>query len=92
MLDEIYKIDATLSSRNAADDNHYTLGRIGSHNIVLATLTSGSTGSVSAANVVSQILSTFPSIRRSGFGLVWWWELGVVLPAQKTISVLVMLL
>jgi len=72
MLDEIYKIDATLSSRNAADDNHYTLGRIGSHNIVLATLTSGSTGSVSAANVVSQILSTFPSIRRSGFGLVWF--------------------
>lgn len=74
MLDEIYKIDATLLSRNAADDNHYTLGRIGSHNIVLATLPSGSTGSVIAANVASQMLSTFPSIRRSGFGM--WWELG----------------
>lgn len=63
MLDEIYKIDATLLSRNAADDNHYTLGRIGSHNIVLVSLPSRSTGSVSAAN-------TFPSTRRSGFGLV----------------------
>lgn len=70
MLDEIYKIDATLLSRNAADDNHYTLGRIGSHNIVLASLPSGSTCSVSAANVASQMLFTFPSIRRSAFGLV----------------------
>jgi hypothetical protein len=26
MLDETYQIDETLLSRNAADDNHYTLG------------------------------------------------------------------
>lgn len=47
----------------ASDHNVYTLGEIFGHNIVLATLPSGSYGTVSAAVVVSQLLSTFPAVQ-----------------------------
>ena len=45
------------------DDNAYILGRIGRHNIVIATLPIGGYGTVSAAAVVTQLTSSFPSIR-----------------------------
>jgi nucleoside phosphorylase len=49
------------------DDNNYTLGRIGAHNVVLACLPSGVTGLTSAATVATQMLSTFRGLR---FGLM----------------------
>src|SRR6201999_305453 len=45
----------------------YTLGRIGDHNVVLAWLPAGQTGTNSAAAVAIQMKSTFRAIR---FGLM----------------------
>ena len=49
--------------RNPYDDNTYTLGRIGVHNVVLACLPTGVTGTISAARVATQMLSTFQQLR-----------------------------
>jgi len=49
------------------DDNTYTLGCVGSHNVVIACLPAGKTGTTSAATVAKQMLSSFNSIR---FGLM----------------------
>jgi nucleoside phosphorylase len=49
------------------DQNSYTLGRIGKHNIVIACLPSGKYGTTSAANVAKDLFRTFTSIR---FGLM----------------------
>ncbi|KAL2855615.1 purine and uridine phosphorylase [Aspergillus pseudodeflectus] len=49
------------------DNNTYTLGRIGEHNIVIACLPSGIYGTSSATAVATQLLSSFTSIR---FGLM----------------------
>ncbi|KAK4076854.1 hypothetical protein Purlil1_12562 [Purpureocillium lilacinum] len=45
------------------DDNAYTLGSIGPHNIVIACLPQGKYGTNSAATVATRMASTFPSIR-----------------------------
>ncbi|KAF9882736.1 hypothetical protein FE257_005340 [Aspergillus nanangensis] len=47
--------------------NVYTLGNIGSHNVVMVCLPSGVYGTISAATVVSHLKSTFLSLR---FGLM----------------------
>jgi nucleoside phosphorylase len=52
---------------NGNDANIYTLGCIGDHNVVLACLPAGQTGTNSAAAVAMQMKSTFPAIR---FGLM----------------------
>ncbi|KAF3910411.1 hypothetical protein ABW20_dc0104118 [Dactylellina cionopaga] len=44
------------------DDNAYEFGRVGSYNIVIACLPSGVYGETSAANVVTQMCWSFPSI------------------------------
>ncbi|PYH90847.1 kinesin [Aspergillus ellipticus CBS 707.79] len=44
------------------DHNTYSLGRIGSHNVVMACLPNGEYGTASAAVVAMQMLSTFPSV------------------------------
>ncbi|KAI9655981.1 MAG: hypothetical protein M1821_005042 [Bathelium mastoideum] len=63
MLDEQYE-----DLPQASDDsNIYTCGRIGQHNVVLACLPAGLTGTNSAAGVVMQLKSTFYAIR---FGLL----------------------
>ncbi|KAJ5899180.1 hypothetical protein N7495_003924 [Penicillium taxi] len=49
------------------DQNNYILGNIGEHNIVIACLPDGAYGTVSAATVAIQLLSSFHSIR---FGLM----------------------
>jgi len=49
------------------DNNIYTLGRIGEHNVVIACLPEGQTGITSAAVVAIRMQSTFTSIR---FGLL----------------------
>ena len=53
--------------QNSDDANTYTLGRIGEHNVVLACLPAGQTGTNSAAAVAMQMKSTFRAIR---FGLM----------------------
>lgn len=45
------------------DSNTYTLGSIGSHNVVIACLPDGKYSTNSAANVVTLLASTFPSVR-----------------------------
>jgi nucleoside phosphorylase len=49
------------------DNNYYSLGRIGKHNVVIACLPGGLIGSSVAAVVATQMMSTFRSIR---FGLL----------------------
>ncbi|PYI08089.1 purine and uridine phosphorylase [Aspergillus sclerotiicarbonarius CBS 121057] len=49
------------------DQNAYTLGAMGEHNLVIACLPSGAYGTTSATSVAMQLLSSFPSIR---FGLM----------------------
>ncbi|KAL2865239.1 uncharacterized protein BJX67DRAFT_382980 [Aspergillus lucknowensis] len=50
-----------------SDHNTYTLGRIGSHNTVIACLPSGIYGTTSATSVVNQMLNSFRNIR---YGLI----------------------
>ncbi|KAJ5412495.1 uncharacterized protein N7487_006854 [Penicillium crustosum] len=45
------------------DPNTYTLGSIGEHNIVIACLPAGRTGSTAAATCATQMARTFPSIK-----------------------------
>ncbi|KAF5017123.1 hypothetical protein F66182_10992, partial [Fusarium sp. NRRL 66182] len=63
MLDEEHGASIT----GPHDSNIYTLGRIGEHNIVIACLPDGETGTNSAAVVAAQIQLAFHSIR---FGLM----------------------
>jgi len=45
------------------DTNIYVLGKISDHNVVIACLPSGSYGTVSAANVATNMLRSFPNVR-----------------------------
>lgn len=63
MLDEEHS-EMPLDSN---DSTLYTLGRIGEHNVVLACLPAGRTGTNSAASVATQMISKFKGIR---FGLM----------------------
>ncbi|KAL9473905.1 hypothetical protein ACSS6W_008285 [Trichoderma asperelloides] len=45
------------------DNNSYTLGRIGRHNVVIAVLPNGEYGISSAAGVAKDMLRSFPNIR-----------------------------
>ena len=49
------------------DSNHYTLGRMGMHNVVIAVLPDGEYGTSSAATVAKDMLRSFPKVR---FGLM----------------------
>jgi nucleoside phosphorylase len=49
------------------DTNTYTLGRIGQHNVVLACLPLGTTGTSAAATAAEHLLQSFPRVR---FGLM----------------------
>jgi nucleoside phosphorylase len=53
--------------QHRSDDNSYTLGNIGSHNVVIACLPAGINGMTSAATVATQMLNAFTEIR---FGLM----------------------
>ncbi|KAJ5626433.1 hypothetical protein N7528_003860 [Penicillium herquei] len=59
-LDEKHKGPVYLSRHN---QNDYTLGRIGRHNVVLSVLPLGSYGTSSAARVAEGMLHSFPNIR-----------------------------
>jgi nucleoside phosphorylase len=56
-----------LKSQPASDNNSYTLGEIGEHNIVIAGLPLGRYGTTNAAVVARDMVRTFPNIR---FGLL----------------------
>ncbi|EXM14284.1 hypothetical protein FOTG_17307 [Fusarium oxysporum f. sp. vasinfectum 25433] len=66
--------------RRPNDNNTYTLGRIKNHNIVIASLPQGQYGNNNAANVVTNLTRTFPSIRH---GLMV--GIGGAAPANKDI-------
>lgn len=66
MLDEEHEKPLNFV-QNQSDKNAYTWGRIGEHNVVLASLAAGVYGTVSAATTASQMLSSFPNIK---FGLL----------------------
>jgi hypothetical protein len=45
------------------DNNDYTLGKVGRHNVVIAVLPDGEYGTASAATVARDMLHSFPNIR-----------------------------
>ncbi|GES63346.1 WD domain protein [Aspergillus terreus] len=63
-LDKRHDRPETLSPN---DNNHYTLGEIGGHRVVIAVLPDGEHGTSSAAGVARDMLHSFPNIR---FGLM----------------------
>jgi nucleoside phosphorylase len=64
MLDEEHPV---LPAADPQDTNSYLLGRIGSHNVVIACLPAEKTGTVSAAIVAKDMLRSFKAVR---FGLM----------------------
>ncbi|CAI6101215.1 unnamed protein product [Clonostachys chloroleuca] len=60
LLDNIHP---NLPSNHPSDDNNYTVGNVGNHNVVIVCLPSGVYGTNSAVEVVSKLSSTFRSIR-----------------------------
>jgi nucleoside phosphorylase len=54
-------------SQSASDNNDYTLGQIGDHNVVIAGLPLGRYGTTNAAIVARDMVRTFPNIR---FGIM----------------------
>jgi nucleoside phosphorylase len=57
MLDDVHQI----LPKDAKDENSYTLGRVGDHNVVLALLPR--TGKANAAIVVTNLQRSFPAVR-----------------------------
>src|SRR5205814_9800716 len=45
------------------DNNDYTLGKFGKHNVVIAVLPDGEYGTASAASVATNMLNSFPNVR-----------------------------
>ncbi|KAH8659525.1 Pfs, NACHT and ankyrin domain protein, partial [Ilyonectria robusta] len=62
MLDEEHAAP-TGFVRHQTDANKYTWGRVGEHNIVIASLAAGMYGTTSAATTASSLLASLPSIR-----------------------------
>ncbi|KAJ4243331.1 hypothetical protein NW762_014817 [Fusarium torreyae] len=62
MLDEEHAAPSGFT-RHQTDANVYTWGRVGEHNIVIASLAAGVYGTTSAATTASSLLASLPSIR-----------------------------
>lgn len=60
MLDDRHDEPDSISTH---DDNHYTLGRIGKHNVVIAVMSDGEYGTAMAAGVAKDMLHSFPNVR-----------------------------
>ncbi|KAL6808340.1 pfs domain-containing protein [Trichoderma sp. SZMC 28015] len=67
-------------SKHPKDTNDYTWGKIGEHNVVIASLAAGSYGTVSAATTASSMITSLPHIR---FGLMVGIGAGVPRLADK---------
>lgn len=72
--DRIYRCRAFLEKKHSRpeklspnDNNHYTLGEIKGHQVVIAVLPDGKYGTLSAAGLARDMLHSFPNIR---FGLM----------------------
>jgi nucleoside phosphorylase len=63
-----------------SDKNSYHWGRIGDHNIVIASLAAGMYGTTSAATTAIQMLSSFPNIK---IGMMVGIGAGIARPMQK---------
>ncbi|KAF9781079.1 hypothetical protein IL306_014120 [Fusarium sp. DS 682] len=61
LFDEEYKV--TLQSEAVNDGNTYSFGRMGKHDVVIASLPKAEYGTVTAATVARDMLRTFPNIR-----------------------------
>ena len=61
MLDELHVPQPTI----AGDNNVYSFGSIGKHNVVIASLGAGAYGTVSAAGVANDIRRSFPQLKYS---------------------------
>ncbi|KAL6808319.1 ankyrin repeat-containing domain protein [Trichoderma sp. SZMC 28015] len=59
-LDEKHQMPEYISTN---DNNDYTLGKIGRHNVVIAVLPNGEYGLASAASVARDMLHSFPNVR-----------------------------
>lgn len=59
MLDELHEN----LPRRPPDHNTYTFGRLGEHNVVIACLPAGVTGTISAADVAGRVRNTFSSLK-----------------------------
>ncbi|KAG7141916.1 hypothetical protein HYQ45_018800 [Verticillium longisporum] len=62
MLDETHA-PPTNFTKHQTDQNIYTWGRLGEHNVVIASLEAGSYGTSMAAMTASSLLASLPSIR-----------------------------
>ena len=60
---ELLEEEYPLLPKQPHDNNAYSFGRIGSHNVVIAGLPTGKYGVSSAATVAKDLLRSFPSIR-----------------------------
>ncbi|KAH8658346.1 nucleoside phosphorylase domain-containing protein, partial [Xylariales sp. PMI_506] len=49
--------------QSPSDNNAYTLGKVGKHNVVIATLPMGQYGTTAAATVARDMLHSFPKVR-----------------------------
>src|ERR1700712_2612430 len=58
-LDEICEAPANMKG----DPNYYIGGRMGKHNVVIASLYEGKVGLCSATNVAGRMANTFPNLR-----------------------------
>ncbi|KAF5580410.1 hypothetical protein FPANT_9366 [Fusarium pseudoanthophilum] len=54
-------------TQHVVDNNSYTWGRTGKHNVVIASLDAGADGTIAAATTMSDLISSLPHIR---FGLL----------------------
>ncbi|EEY21145.1 ankyrin repeat protein [Verticillium alfalfae VaMs.102] len=79
MLDEEHKTPTNFV-RHESDENIYTWGRLGEHNVVLASLEAGSNGASMAATTASSLLASLPSIR---IGLLVGIGGGIARPMDK---------
>ncbi|EWZ97076.1 hypothetical protein FOWG_04277 [Fusarium oxysporum f. sp. lycopersici MN25] len=59
-LDEEHDAPESVASH---DNNDYTLGKVGKHNVVIAVLPNGEYGKARAASVASDMLHSFPNVR-----------------------------
>jgi nucleoside phosphorylase len=62
MLDERHEKPRNFV-QHQSDANSYTWGRMGEHNVVIASLAAGVYGTTSAATTASNLLSSLPQIR-----------------------------
>ncbi|KAK3175410.1 hypothetical protein K4F52_010288 [Lecanicillium sp. MT-2017a] len=62
LLDDVHEPPSRFE-QHQSDDNSYTWGRVGKHNVVIASLQAGVYGTISAAATAMNLLSSLPQIR-----------------------------